>query len=205
MGPQQDTGSWKGSTIVRLRLIIAGVVVSILAPSGAAPAEAFPATARPVYGAPIDRTQVMVRALDWLRRDIPYSQNNRQGRWDLSHGRRYRPDCSGFVAMAWALDPRSPGLGRAPVTWELPRYADRVSWARLRRGDILLRLVPANRAAEHVQLFAGWADPRRTRAWIIEQSSPAYGMRRKTVAVTAVRASYAPYRYRKIRPGPASR
>jgi hypothetical protein len=140
----------------------------------------------------------MLRALDWLRRDLAYSQDNRRGGWDRNHGRKYRRDCSGLVAMAWAIDPRGSGLGRAPVTWELPRYSTRVSWPRLRRGDILLRLVPANRAAEHVRLFAGWVDSGRTRAWVIEQSGSAQGMRRITVAVAAARGTYVPYRYRRI-------
>lgn len=150
------------------------------------------------YGGPIDRTQVMVRGLDWLRRDIAYSQDNRKARWDLNRGRRYRPDCSGFVSMAWAIDTRRPGLGRALVTWELPGISTRVSWARLRRGDILLHLNPANRAREHVQLFAGWVDPGRTRAWVLEQSSTAHGMRRKAVVLAAARRGYLPYRYRRI-------
>ncbi|MEV4639948.1 hypothetical protein AB0J80_21630 [Actinoplanes sp. NPDC049548] len=175
-------------------------VIALVTMSGlllVAPARAAPvAVAR--YDAPIGRTQVMIRALDWLRRDIPYSQDNRRARWDIGRGRRYRPDCSGFVAMAWALDPRRAGLGRAPVTWELPRYATRVSYARLRRGDILLHLEPANRAAEHVQLFAGWVGASRSRAWVIEESGRLHGMRRRTVAVARARTLYSPYRYRLI-------
>lgn len=150
------------------------------------------------YGGPVARTQVMLRGLDWLRRDVAYSQDNRKAVWDRSRGRRYRPDCSGFVAMAWALDPRRAGLGRAPVTWELPAVSTRVRWDQLRRGDILLRLDPANRAREHVRLFAGWADRGRTRAWVLEQSGRADGMRRKAVAVAEARRGYLPYRYRNI-------
>ncbi|MFI5497171.1 hypothetical protein [Actinoplanes sp. NPDC051859] len=142
---------------------------------------------------------MMVRALNWLRREIPYSQNNSLARWDLNKGRRYRPDCSGFVAMAWALDPRRPGLGRAPVTWELPGYSYRVTWPRMRRGDMLLHSAPANRAEEHVRLFAGWADARRTRAWIIEQSSTYRGTVRRVVTVSSMRGLYKPFRYRLIR------
>jgi hypothetical protein len=184
-----------------MRVIIVGIMLLCLAATHlppAAEARAAPPSTRSGYGAPISRTQVMIRALDWLRRDIPYSQSQHRARWDLHHGRRYRPDCSGFVSMAWALDPRRPGLGRAPVTWELPGYSTRVSWARLRRGDILLRRVPSNRAAEHVQLFAGWTGPARTSAWVIEQSSHRYGMRRKTVVVARARQTYTPYRYRHI-------
>lgn len=177
-------------------LAVALVMATVLSP--AVPASAAPPPAVRAYDAPIGRTQVMLRALDWLRRDIPYSQDGRLARWDAGQGRRYRPDCSGFVSMAWALDPRRPGLGRAPVTWELPQYATRVSWNRLRRGDILLRLVPSNRAAEHVQLFAGWAGSARRSAWVIEQSGTRYDMRRRTVVVAQARRTYLPYRYRRI-------
>jgi hypothetical protein len=58
--------------------------------------------------------------------------------------------------------------------------------------------VPSNRAAEHVQLFAGWAGSARRSAWVIEQSGTRYGMRRRTVVVARARLTYLPYRYRRI-------
>ncbi|WP_203839680.1 hypothetical protein [Winogradskya humida] len=148
------------------------------------------------YGGRISRNQTIVRAADWLRRDIPYSQSNSDARWDLNRGRRYRPDCSGMVSMAWALDPT--GIGRALVTWELPTVSSRIGWRDLSRGDILLRLVPGNRALEHVQLVQAWANPAHTRVWIIEQSGTATDMRRRVVTISAIRAAYAPYRYNRI-------
>ena len=151
------------------------------------------------YGGPIGRTVVVQRALDWLRRDIAYSQDNRRATWDVNRGRRYRPDCSGLISMAWAVNPGRRGLGRALVTWELPQVSTRVGWAGLRRGDILLYLEPADRAREHVQLFTGWVDRARTRAWIIEHSGTTHGMRRRTVAVSTARRLYVPYRYHRIR------
>jgi hypothetical protein len=177
---------------------VLAVTVAMSAALVVAPQCPAAGNARSAYGGPINRTQVMVRALDWLRRDLAYSQDNREARWDLHRGRRYRPDCSGFVSMAWAIDPRRPGLGRALVTWELPGVSTRIPWRRLRRGDILLHLQPANRAEEHVQLFAGWVDPARTRAWVLEQSGRAHGMRRKAVVLAAARRGYLPYRYRRI-------
>lgn len=178
------------------RIIAVGAVLVWPAPSQVASARS-PATV-PVYDRPISRTQVMVRALDWLRRDIAYSQDNGRAGWDLNRGRRYRPDCSGFVSMAWAIDPLRPGLGRALVTWELPRVSTRIRWAQLRRGDILLRLDAVHRANEHVRLFAGWVDPARTRAWVIEQSGRTHGMRRQAVVLAAARRGYLPYRYHRI-------
>lgn len=176
-------------------LMCAAALTGVVPPASAAPARQQAAAV--VYDGPIGRTQVVQRALDWLRRDISYSQDNRRATWDANRGRRYRPDCSGLVSMAWAVDPGR--IGRALVTWELPTISTRVGWARLRRGDILLHLEPSNRAGEHVQLFAGWVDRTRTRAWVIEQSGSTHDMRRRTVAVSAAREIYSPYRYRHIR------
>jgi hypothetical protein len=192
-----------------IRSMTTALLTSVAVLLGVAPAPPVragqPATAVE-YDGPIGRTVVMQRALDWLRRDIAYSQDNRQAKWDANRGRRYRPDCSGLISMAWAVNPGRPGPGRALVTWELPSISTRVGWARLRRGDILLYLEPGNRAREHVQLFAGWVDPGRTRAWIIEASGRTHGMRRRTVAVATASELYAPYRYRRIhdRVGPRS-
>ena len=174
-------------------VMAAGLVVAAPAPAPAAPALAAAGN----YGGRISRVQVLRRAQDWLRRDLSYSQDNARARWDLHRGRKYRPDCSGFVSMAWALEPRR--IGRALVTWELPTVADPISWAGLRGGDALLRLAPGNRGTEHVQLFHRWTGSARTRAVIIEQSGSHDGMRRKIVTVSGARAGgYRPYRYRNI-------
>ena len=47
-------------------------------------------------------------------------------------------------------------------------------------------------------LMRTWADRGRTRAWVLEQSGRADGMRRKAVAVAEARRGYLPYRYRNI-------
>lgn len=186
----------KCEMVILTRLGLALGLALALAPP--APARALPVSPGPAYEGRISSAVVMRRAADWLRRDIPYSQDNREARWDVGHGRRYRPDCSGFVSMAWALDPRLPGRGRALTTWELPRVSTRIGWTQLRPGDILLRLAPGNRAKGHVVLFEAWVDAAKTRFWIVEQSGPAYGMRRKTVTVAGVRGPFQPYRYRRI-------
>ncbi|WP_306211869.1 NlpC/P60 family protein [Actinoplanes sp. RD1] len=172
------------------RVVAALTVAAVLVP-------AAPAWAAVAYGGSISRDAVIRRAADWLRRDLAYSQNNANARWDVNRGRRYRPDCSGLVSMAWALDPRRQG--RALVTWELPSVSRRVPWGQLRRGDALLLLMPWNRAGEHVQLIQAWADRSRTRVWVIEQSGSADGMRRKVVSLPrAKRVGYAVYRYQRI-------
>jgi hypothetical protein len=175
----------------------ASMVVAVSTSAAAVPPQALSSPAR--YGGPISYARVMLRGADWLRRDVPYSQDNSRAVWDVDRGRRYRADCSGFVSMAWGLDPRESGLGRAPVTWELPSYAVRIRWSALRGGDILLRLLPANRGLEHVQLFARWVDPSRTRAWVYEESARKHGMRRNLIVnVSAARSGFVPYRYRHI-------
>lgn len=198
MSPLCENVKDAGVMITRGHVLLGLSVVTVVALAGPAPARAQPATPATVYGGRISSTVVMLRAADWLRRDIPYSQDNRKARWDRNRGRAYRPDCSGFVSMAWAIETRRPGPDRALVTWELPGVSTPIAWARLRPGDILLRLVPGNRAKGHVVLFQAWADKTRTRAWIIEENGPRYGMRRKTVTVAGVRNAFRPYRYRRI-------
>jgi hypothetical protein len=180
-------------------VVAAGLAVVLTASTSVSAVSPRPTSSRVTYGGSIRYAEVMLRATDWLRRDVPYSQDNSRAVWDVNRGRRYRTDCSGFVSMAWALDPRQPGFGRAPVTWELPSFAVRIGWRGLRAGDILLKLVPADRALEHVQLFGRWIDPARTKAWVFEESGRAHGMRRTLiVSWLAARSGYAPYRYRRI-------
>ncbi len=194
-----DSGLARRVVVAACAALMLSVLVAVVAP---APAMAAARSAAVVYGGAIRRTQVLIRAMNWLRRDVPYSEDNRRAEWDINRGRPYRPDCSGFVSMAWALDPRRPGLGRAPVTWELPQYAAPIRWATLASGDALLRLVPADRGVEHVQLFERWAGTAHRTMVIVESSSSAGGMRRRLVTTLAsAGAGYAPYRYRNVTAG----
>ncbi len=137
----------------------------------------------------------MARAYDWLTRRVRYSQDNGRPVWDVNRGRRYRPDCSGFVCMALAIDPRDPRYGRALVTWELPRVCTPIEWSELLPGDILLHVNPKRRGNDHVRLFEVWLDAAKTRATVVEASSKAGAMTRKTVTVDPL---YRPFRYRHI-------
>jgi hypothetical protein len=179
----------------RLGLIaLLGAAGTLLPPD---PAPAAPPRPIVVYGGPITRATVLARAHDWLRRRVRYSQDNGKARWDRDRGRRYRPDCSGFICMAWAIDSRDPRYGRALTTWELRPLCVPIGWDALRPGDILLRTGP-DRARDHVRLFQAWAGPARTVAWVIESSGKAGGMRRRTVTVARAARHYAPHRYRRI-------
>src|SRR4029077_16852710 len=52
-------------------------------------------------GQPISRAEVLTRAVTWVLQAVPYNQ----GRFWTDQNGRYRQDCSGFVSMAWHLDP----------------------------------------------------------------------------------------------------
>ena len=132
-------------TTTRIGPLLSLALAAVLVQAGPAPRGRLPGSRRGSRPGRLRRADQPgpgdPRAADWLRRDVAYSQDNSRAQWDLNRT-RYRPDCSGFVSMAWALDPGRPGLGRAPVTWELPAYATRIRWASLHAGDILLRLEP---------------------------------------------------------------
>ena len=78
----------------------------------------------------ISRVEVLARAASWVAQGVPYSQT----RWWTDRHGTYRQDCSGYVAMAWDLDP-----GTNYWTGNLATVADRIASSDLRPGDILLR------------------------------------------------------------------
>ncbi|MDQ1292295.1 MAG: hypothetical protein QG608_173 [Actinomycetota bacterium] len=94
----------------------------------------------------------MVRAKDWYdrRSSLTYSNSRAASALlpDVEGDQRYRRDCSGFVSMAWHLEPgRSGGLN----TSSLPDVSTKISRSKLRAGDLL-----NDRVDGHVILFAGW-------------------------------------------------
>jgi cell wall-associated NlpC family hydrolase len=98
-------------------------------------------------------------------------------------------DCSGFVSRCWKLS-------RAWSTRELATLCDPlVSWDDLRPGDIL------NTHNSHVALFAGWANPERTRLYTYETGVPPYWLVvRREVATRHLQSLwFVPLRYRGMR------
>jgi hypothetical protein len=79
-----------------LALAAAGTAVALAVSTSVSAVPARPDSSPIRYGGPISYAQVMLRAADWLRRDVPYSQDNNQAVWDVNRGRRYRADCSGI-------------------------------------------------------------------------------------------------------------
>ncbi|MDH6119781.1 hypothetical protein [Kitasatospora sp. GAS204B] len=108
--------------------------------------------ARPLVS--FDRAVVMRRAEDWVREQVPYSQT----KWWTDANGTYRQDCSGYVSMAWGLDPAANDW-----TGSLPTVAYKIPNSWLQPGDILL-------SKEHVVLFAGWADPLRRTFNLFEEA-----------------------------------
>ncbi|THA58368.1 hypothetical protein [Streptomyces sp. A1136] len=102
----------------------------------------------------IGRGEVMDRAWSWVAEQVPYSQSG-------CHANQfgcYRPDCSGFVSMAWHL-------GSSLTTWSLWNVTFDIPAADLQPGDALLR---DSGGTDHVALFARWADAAHTQPVVRE-------------------------------------
>lgn len=104
----------------------------------------------------ISRAQMLLRAQRWIAEQVPYSEVS----WKVDAGGTYRQDCSGYVSMAWALDPRVDFW-----TGNLNTVSHVISGAALQPGDILL-------SASHTVLFAGWADAAHDSFDFYEESRP---------------------------------
>lgn len=113
----------------------------------------------------IGRAAVIARAASWLVQRVPYSQASW---WSDANG-TYRQDCSGYVSMAWRLDPRANYW-----TGNLDTVSTRIPTEALKPGDVL------NLPFKHVVIFGGWADATRTRFNLYEQyatgSTPRYAV-----------------------------
>jgi hypothetical protein len=98
----------------------------------------------------VTRTQVLGRAMSWIRHGVPYSQHR--------YYQGYRRDCSGFVSMAW-------GLRESYTTRTISSVAVRVPLSSLKRGDAILV------TGRHVSLFEKWVDKRRGLYVALEQTT----------------------------------
>nr|WSX48154.1 hypothetical protein OG409_03825 [Streptomyces sp. NBC_00974] len=114
-----------------------------------------PAASASELGGPIGRGEAMDRAWSWVAERVPYS-------WDGCYGNRfgcYRPDCSGFVSMAWHLN-------SSLTTWDLWNVTFGIPAGDLQPGDALLR---DSGGTDHVALFVRWADAAHTRPVVREE------------------------------------
>ncbi|MFF7727108.1 hypothetical protein [Streptomyces sp. NPDC008001] len=133
---------------------LAGAVVLALAAVAALLGTAPAASASDRDG-PIGRGEVMDRAWSWVAERVPYSQS---GCHDNQFG-CYRPDCSGYVSMAW-------NLGSSLTTWALWNVTSDIPANDLQPGDILLR---DSDGIDHVALFVHWADAAHTQPVVREE------------------------------------
>ncbi|MGW0823640.1 hypothetical protein [Streptomyces sp. NPDC002845] len=153
---------------IRLRRMVtsiaAALTVTLLALTSAVVTEvAGPGTAQAAssVGGSISRNEILTRAQWWMNNyGVIYSQDQSDAKVSVT-GEKYRPDCSGFVSMAWRL-PKSGGWDRN--TRNLDGFGDttRVSLNNLQPGDAIL-------GSGHVALFDKWADSGKTRMWVYEE------------------------------------
>jgi hypothetical protein len=103
-------------------------------------------------GGRISRSEVLLRARDWIHFAVPYDVNRTA---PDRNGRRYRTDCSGFVSMALHLtsSPSTVGLGSSSLTTP-------IAVSNLQPGDIMN--VPLAGPSGHVRLFLAWTNTART-------------------------------------------
>ncbi len=140
------------SATARLTTLLAG---ALLAAFCAAP----PASASSPDGT-IGRGEVLDRAQSWIDQQVPY---NNSGCYNNQFG-CYRPDCSGFVSMAWHLS-------AALDTWSLWNVTADIAAADLQPGDALLR---DSGGTDHVALFVRWADAAHTQPVVREEIDYGY-------------------------------
>ncbi|MFI5663715.1 hypothetical protein [Streptomyces sp. NPDC051684] len=131
----------------------------------------------------VTRAEVLQRADFWVREAVPYSQRHS---YRDPQGAKYRADSSGYASMAWHLP-------TSLTTRTLPTVSHRITKDELRPGDVLLN------PDQHVVIFAGWADKKRSSYLAYEQTPP--HAQRHTLPYPYYRhdKEYLPYRYNGVK------
>ena len=104
------------------------------------------------------RDEVLSRANNWVKKRVPYSQSG--------YYSGYRRDCSGMVSMAW-------GLRTSYTSSTIRSRGIRVAKKNLKPGD-------AVQTPGHVSIFVGWANKKKTRYRVMEQSGSGKPALRRT-------------------------
>lgn len=102
-------------------------------------------------GGPITREEILSRSQAWIDERVLY---NREGSHSDANG-SYRSDGSGYVSMAWHLN-------HSYWSGDITSVTTPIAWMDLQPGDALWRHNPHDDSAQHITLFAGWADDART-------------------------------------------
>lgn len=106
---------------------------------------------------------IVARGKVWVDKNVPYSQAkvaDLNGNIVTNTDIGYRTDCSGFVSMAWGLNPK----GNEPTTGDLGKKAAKETFTdvnKLLPGDAINRHTGDDR--NHVVLFVRWLNASKTR------------------------------------------
>jgi hypothetical protein len=139
-----------------LTVILAFLVGSVVLPGAAHASSAV--------GGQISSAEVLARAQWWINTyGVIYSQDQADAKPD-GDGHSYRPDCSGFVSMAWHLPKLSNGLDRNTDTLDAGDTEYRASLYDLQPADAIL-----GKAYRHVALFDRWVDAGHTQMYVYEE------------------------------------
>ncbi|MDI1464770.1 VCBS repeat-containing protein [Catellatospora sp. KI3] len=174
-------------------------------------------------GPMVSRGDVLARARNWLERDVEYcasttpsvcAGNGAPYTNGLGGTNLYRPDCSGFVAMAWKFATTSDGWATPDTDALLYNgFTDVIASSSLLPGDALVNPKDDNHdgtafgagddGTGHIVLFTGWADAAHTRINYIHESSEANDIYAVTgeLLTTKINNHYKPVRYKRITTG----
>jgi hypothetical protein len=117
------------------------------------------AHAASTMGGQITRAEVLARAWNWFNRNpISYDASGNTKISDIEGTGDYRPDCSGFVSMAW----HGSDSGGGYATQSLPNVAHAISKSDLKPGDALVVYATINGVLHHhAVLFETWQTDHR--------------------------------------------
>jgi hypothetical protein len=128
-----------------------GAVALVVAALGLSPM-ASNAIAASSVGGTVSRAETLERAQFWVNRGVVYSQNRT---YPDPGNKRYRTDCSGYVAMAWHMSTGGTWLDGGLNTDGFSAYTGKTvlrSVHDLKPGDAILK-------RGHIELFVKWKDP----------------------------------------------
>lgn len=166
------------------------------------------------FNAPISRSKVIARAMTWVNNPRTYSMEPSRAALGLELGQKWRPDCSGFTSMAWAIQDGYEGYVGRDTTGLHPQggLTYLISKSALKPGDIMLITKQEyGRSYGHVAIFEKWLNAEKTKYMLLEQTKGGTddkgryinGTVRRTMgwrysASGAKSALYKPYRYKNI-------
>lgn len=166
-------GARRCAALALTAAVVAVTMNATPAAAGEVPRVVPAATTESAVGGPISRDEVLERAQYWVsRRDVEYSQDQGRAVSDNTGG-KYRPDCSGYVSMAWHL-PKKGGYDYSTV--DLPEVAHSLNDDKnaLLPGDIMLKGGPGTGGNDgHVLIFDSWDDAAHTTYTAYEQGGGA--------------------------------